>query len=124
MTELTRQYLAARDSGMTYEEIAIMFGVSKQRVHQVCGKYNPCRFQFISEKGCIYPNWRNWMNENKVSRYELARRMGLIDSQTNYVMTISAYMKGEWEPKKWFIDKLLEATGLKYEVLFDKEEQE
>lgn len=117
MTELTRQYLAARDSGMTYEEIAIMFGVSRQRVHQVCGKYNPCRFQFISEKGCIYPNWRNWMNENKVSRYELARRMGLLSSQTSYVNAISGYMSGKCEPKMWFIDKLLEVTGLKYEVL-------
>ena len=120
MTELTRQYLAARDSGMTYEEIAIMFGVSRQRVHQVCGKYNPCRFQFISEKGCIYPNWRNWMNENKVSRYELERRMGLLSSQTSYVTAISGYMSGKLEPKMWFIDKLLEVTGLKYEVLFYK----
>ena len=123
MTERAREFLAARDSGMTYKEIAIMFGVSRQRVHQVCGKYNPHRFQFITETGCIYPNWRKWMNDNKVSRYELVRRMGLIASQTNYVLTVSGYMNGEYEPKKWFIDKLLEVTGLKYEVLFYKGEK-
>ncbi len=124
MTELTKAYLAARESGMSYREIAEMFGVSFQRVAQVCGKYNPHRFQFITETGCIYPNWRKWMNDNKVSRYELVRRMGLITSQTEFVNRMSDYMRGVSEPKKWFIDKLLEATGMTYEVLFYKGEEE
>lgn len=121
MTELTKKYLEARDSGMTYEQIAEMFGVSKQRVAQVCGKYSPRYWQYIHETGCIYPNLRKWMNENKVSKVELARRMGYVNSQAAASVALKNYMTGKATMTKPYIDKLLKATGMPYEVLFYRE---
>jgi hypothetical protein len=121
LIELTKKYLEARDSGLTYAEIAEKFGVSKQRVHQVCGKHQPSKFQFISEAGCIYPNWRKWMNENKVSKMELARRMGYEAAPNAAATRMRQYMMGGGGMRKPYIDKLLEATGLPYEVLFYRE---
>jgi transcriptional regulator with XRE-family HTH domain len=121
LTERTKKYLEARDSGMTYEQIAEMFGVSKQRVAQACGKYQPSKFQFITEKGCIYPNWRNWMNKNKVSKIELVRRMGYVNSPSAASVTLREYMTGKNDMRKSYIDKLLEVTGMSYEVLFYRE---
>lgn len=124
MTELTKKYLEARDSGLSYTQIAEMFGVSKQRACQVCAKYQPSKFQFISEKGCIYPNWRKWMNNNKVSKLELIRRMGMCDSPSAASNRLRSYMEGKCNPAKSYIDKLLEVTGMTYEVLFYQEEKE
>lgn len=122
MTELTKKYLEARERGLTYAEIAEMFGVSKQRVAQTCGKHQPKHFQHITEKGCIYPNLRKWMNENKVSKYDLVRRMGFVNSQSAASVALREHMIGKIEMKKSYIDKLLKVTGLSYEVLFYQEE--
>ena len=70
-------YRAERENGLKYREIAEKYGVTVQRVAQACGKFNPYRFAFVTEKGCIYAGLRNWMNENKVSNNELCRRLGL-----------------------------------------------
>ena len=60
---------------MTYQEIADKYGVSRQVVGQACGKANPCRFRFWKDTACIYPNVRNWLNDNKISKSELVRRL-------------------------------------------------
>lgn len=123
MTDQARKMMEAREQGLSYKEISAMFGVSKQRVGQVLGQYNPNQFRSISETGCIYPIWRKWMNENMVSRYELLRRMGLQAVPRNG-QVLGTYMKGEASPRKSYIDKLLKVTGLTYEELFYEEERE
>lgn len=123
MTERTKAYIQARESGLSYREIGEMFGVSFQTVAQVCGKYQPRQFQFVTETGCVYPNLRKWMNENRVSRREVVRRMGLIDTNPGSVSLFGDYMRGKHDPPKRVIDKLLEVTGMTYEVLFYREEQ-
>lgn len=105
-----------REQGLKQREIAEMFGVSIQYVSLVCGKGNPARFVPVSSN-CVYPNLRKWMNENKVSKSELLRRMGM-DVNTSNSLRLGAYMLGETYPRKPYIDKLLAATGLTYEVLF------
>lgn len=110
-------YLAARKAGKTYTEIAAEFGVSKQAVHQVCAKYEPNKFKTITPEKCVYPMWRNWMNENRVSKSEVLRRMGVMPSASNSAR-LSSYMCGGAYPSKPTIDKLLAVTGLTYEQLF------
>ena len=68
-------YLEERDKGMTYAEIAAKYGVSHQAVAQTCARRSACHFKPYTEKECIYPNLRKWLNENRVMRNELARRM-------------------------------------------------
>lgn len=117
-----QQMMADRDSGMTYQQIADKYGVSKQYVGIVCGKANTKAFQVIKEDGCIYPNLRNWMNKNKVSRGELIRMMGATYAHQTFTMKLSGYMRGESEPKKGYIDNLLRVTGMTYEELFYRED--
>lgn len=112
-----------RDAGMTYREIGEKHGVSYQYVSQVCSKYNPYRFKFITKTGCIYPNWRRWMNDEKCSRGELLRRMNLVSESENY-RRLGDYMRGVTSPRKPYIDKLLQATGMTYEKLFAEEDDD
>lgn len=118
-----KEILALRKQGLTYEDIAKRFGLSRQRIDQICRR-DPNRpySRKISEKECVYPNLRKWMTENGVSRSELIRRMGLDYSIEYFVMRLSRCMKDEEDPKKWFIDKMLEVTGMTYEQMFYRED--
>jgi transcriptional regulator with XRE-family HTH domain len=117
-----QRILDDRDAGMTQREIAERYGVSRQYVSQVCSKYNPIRFKVITKTGCIYPNWRRWINEEKCSRGELLRRMNLVPESENYTR-LSCYMRGELSPRKYVIDKLLDITGMTYEKMFAMEDE-
>lgn len=113
-------YRAERDKGLTYREIAEKYGVSHQCVAIACARFSPTHFRYITEKGCIYVNLRNWMNKNMVSISELARRMGYQGSATSSTR-ISEYLAGRSNPRKQFIDKMIEVTGLPYEKLFEED---
>ena len=118
VTEISKrkQMQMMREAGSKCKEIAEAFGVSKQYVSQVCGKGNPKYFQIVGDD-CPYPNLRNWMNENKVSKMELLRRIGLASVPSNYERLCS-YINGKTFPRKPYIDKMLKVTGLTYEELF------
>lgn len=124
MSEFTTKaqlYRTERESGMSYEEIGKKYGVSRQCVHRMCGHTGlPAYFRLITADGCVYPIWRKWMNDNKVSRSELLRRMGLLAIHEN-LRNLGAYMRGENNPRKEYIDRLIGATGLTYEKLFYRE---
>ena len=109
--------LADREAGMTYRQIAEKHGVSFQYVSIVCSKYSSKHFQYVPETGCIYPNLRRWVNENKVSKFEMLRRMGETVGAENSTR-LRRLMKGEYLPRKDCIDKLLKVTGMSYEMLF------
>lgn len=110
------QMKAMREQGLKYREIAEACGVSKQYVATVCGKYSPAHFVPIGEE-CIYPNLRKWMNENKVTRVEFLRRMGYTPHNQNYYQ-FNRCIWGQKYPRKNYIDKMLQVTGLTYEELF------
>ena len=110
-----------REQGLTHRQIAEQFGVSKQYVAAVCAYYDPTHFRYIDEH-CVYPNLRKWMNEHKVSRNELIRRMGLTANPKNS-NRLSFYMRGENDPRKDYIDRMLKATGMTYEKLFYREDK-
>lgn len=109
--------LADREAGMIYKQIAEKHGVSAQYVAFVCSKYSSVHFRHVSETGCIYPNWRRWVNENKISKNEMLRRMGITVGSENSER-LRKFMKGEQFPRKDYIDKLLKVTGMSYEMLF------
>ncbi len=115
-TDKKAQMRAMREQGAKHREIAEVFGVSVQYVSMVCGSCAPARFVPLGDE-CIYPNFRKWMNENKVSRSEFVRRMGLT-AHDNNLRRLYQIVRGELQPNKPYIDKMLEITGLTYEVLF------
>lgn len=115
-------YAEAREAGMSYPQIAKMYGVSYQCVAQACARRGIGHFKPYTKEEVVYPNLRKWMNENEVSRSELIRRMGgLPHSETS--SRISAYLRGKRFPLKGTIDRLIKATGLTYELLFEEESE-
>lgn len=111
-----------RKKGLSCTEIAEELGVSRQRIHQICGSYGPGHFKTITEEQCTYPIWRKCMNENRITRNELIRRMGLAPHPRTSCV-VGMWMRGEAFPRKSSIDKLIKATGLTYEQLFYREEE-
>jgi hypothetical protein len=114
------KYVEARGKGMKYREIAKMYGVSYQAVAQACAKYSPGHFVPFTEEKLVYSNWRNWMNENKVTTKEFLRRLGGYQ-YGNSVAAVRGYMRGDHYPSKQTIDKILEITGLTYEELWARQ---
>lgn len=112
-------YMAERAKGLTYEEIAKRFGVSRQAVSQACSKYEPSHFKPYTAGEVIYPNLRRWLNENKISRREFARRLGDVP-YANISAQISGWFRGRYYPIKTTIDKMIAITGLSYEKLFEE----
>lgn len=114
-------YRAEREKGLTYRQIAEKHGVSFQTVAQACSKSDASKFRAFTESDCVYPNLRKWLNDNKVSRCEFIKRVGLCAN--NSASTIFGnYFRGKHYPNKQTIDKMLRVTGLTYEELFYREE--
>lgn len=117
----TDLYIEGRKKGMTYQEIAAKYGVSYQAVAQAAGRHSPGHFRVFTTKSCIYIGLRNWLNDNKVSRAELMRRMNVsIGGKTTD--RIGRILRGDTYPNKNDIDLLLKVTGMTYEELFAEEE--
>ena len=117
-----KQMQMLRDQGLKHREIAEIIGCTRQYVAQVCSKRDPNYFIPVGDE-CIYPNLRNWMNENKVTRKELLRRMGYTEQGENYER-LRKIIRGKQYPNKRYIDKMLEATGMTYEILFYTEAED
>ena len=116
-------YLEERLKGKTYQEIATQFGVSYQAVAMAIGKHHPGHFKPVTHKQCVYPNLRRWLNENKVSQAEFLRRIGKAIGGRNYEK-VRCWLSGKSYPRKQDIDLMLKITGLTYEELFYREEDD
>ena len=111
-------YASMREKGMTYREIAEECGCSYQNVAMALANRNVNRFRHITEKGCVYPAIRSWMNENCICVDELMRKI--------YGHNVGGHTRSRWgeilrgfvEPKKPDIDNLIRVTGMTYEELF------
>ena len=121
MEERNRQMEADRESGMTLRAIAKKYGISVQRVHQIIGGRLRERGPFIAIEECPYPNLKNWMNRNRVSRYEITRRVYGVSGSHNCI-SMRGYIRGDFDPPKRIIDRLIAVTGMPYEVLFALED--
>lgn len=114
-------YMAERDAGLTYREIAEKYGVSYQSVAQMCSRYSIGHFRAYTKEEVVYPNLRKWLNDNKVTRSEFVRRMNNRPAG-QLVKEVGGWFRGNYYPLKSSIDKILEITGLTYEQLFERDE--
>lgn len=106
----TDQYLADRENGLSYRQISEKYGVSYQSVHSAVCLVDGSYKTVISERGCIYPNLRAWLNQDR------RRRDRFFECMKG--CTIREYLKGIRQPKKDIIDKMLAITGMTYEEMF------
>ena len=114
------KYLADRAKGMSYQEIAEKYGVSKWTVQNAIANQFPQNFRQFTEVNCVYPNLRNWLNENQVTLQEFTKRLVEIGHMGNS-SAVGAWFRGVCYPTKVSIDRILKVTGLTYEQLFATE---
>lgn len=96
-------------NGHTYQEIADMLGASKQRIAQILPHERDGR---LSKKECIYPKIRDYMQENGLSYFALAKKISVSPP------AIINFLSGEKGATKTTIDKILLGIGLTYEEAF------
>lgn len=108
--------------GYNYSEIARKVGVTRQYVTQVLRNSGTklSDFRRMSEGQCIYPNLRNWWNDNRMNYHRFFELMEISYHNTN-IERLHDYFKGTLNPRKDFIDRMIKATGMPYETLFYKE---
>jgi transposase len=103
--------MKCREDGMTYDEIAAKFNVSRQCVHQTVRAYENFK---VKATACVYIGLRNWMNEHKVRVSKLI----LMCNCNAHSHTMYDYLKGKHDMPKSVIDAILKVTGLTYEQTF------
>lgn len=116
------QKIALRDAGYSHAEIAKILGISKQAVSSALAGYEPKLFRIIRHEQCVFFGLRNWMNENKISVSELARRCGYVPYPETHAR-ITNFLNGKYIIKNDLIDKIINVTGLTYEEAFGTEKK-
>ena len=116
--EQKHQMLEMRLNGYSFKYIGERFGVSRQRVQQILsgkgsGKRNATSKQNRLDR-YIFPKIAIWMNENNYSLTMLAE-----ETHIN-VTTLSKQMLGHCDPGIKTVRKILEITGLPFEVAFER----
>ena len=104
-----------RESGVTLRELGEKYGVSKQRIGQLCKSYNnrTDRFEKRTSK-VIYPNIRRFMVENYLTFIDFTNLCGI-----SYTTGFNA-LTGRHKPNGNTVEGILRATGLTYEEAFKK----
>jgi hypothetical protein len=102
--------------GLTYQAVGEVLGISRQRVHQILNA--SVSYTSTLGKKVIYPNLLEWSIKNKCNRAEFLRKMGYPESNRNKAC-LYRVLTGRQAPKKDYIDKMLQVTGLTYEVMFE-----
>lgn len=107
---------ALLEKGFTYQAVGDFLGVSRQRVHQIVN--NNVSNRVSLGKKTIYPNLLLWSIDNKCNRERFLSIMGEQVSDANKAK-LKRILSGKQMPTKDYIDKMIQATGLSCESLFE-----
>lgn len=103
---------AMRASGMTYNEIGQVLGVSRQRVHQIAHRKRGDHFHVGAVEKIPYIGLRNWMLENRVSVTELSKLCGVRQLKLN----------GKHSMRMETANKVVQLTGMTFEECFRRDD--
>lgn len=105
------------EENLTYKEIAEQMGISKAYVALLLKDTvkNP-NFHRWAYDSTPYPVFTQWMNEHQMSKMDLALRLGYSPSSNSQYIVYRRIKNGQLTKSE--IDRLLEITGLPYDVLF------
>lgn len=116
--EQKHQMLDMRLDGYSFEDIGERFGVSKQRIQQILsgkdsGKRNATSKQNRLDR-YIFPKIAIWMNEHDYTLVMMAEEIGVSPT------TLSGQLLGKNEPPLKTVRKIIEITGMPFEVAFER----
>lgn len=101
-----------RFDGVSLQEIADHFGVTKEYIRKITPKVETKSVYRTKSGKCIYTNILGWMQKNRVCAKKLSKMIGVS------TCTVSNMLKGKVNTTKNTIDKVLEVTGMTYEEAF------
>lgn len=108
--------VALVNKGFTYEAVGNVLGISRQAVHQFV-RYRVTNHNSLGRK-TIYPNLLKWSIEHKCTKSIFLTRMGF-EADCGNIAKLSRVLSGKQQPSKNYIDKMLQVTGLSYEMMFE-----
>lgn len=116
--EQKHQMLDMRLDGYSFEYIGERFGISRQRAQQIpsgkgSGKRNAVSKQNRLDR-YIFPKIAIWMNEHDYTLTMMAEEIGIDPT------TLSKQLLGNAEPPLKTVRKIIEITGLPFEVAFER----
>ena len=103
-----------RNTGMSAQQIADRYGLTRQRICQISGPVIR-QADYFHERAVarvVFPGLRAWMITNRVGHAEMARRAGLADN------VLRRKLIGQVILNMDEIDAVLKVTGLTYEAAF------
>lgn len=112
---------ADRRAGMTWSAIAKKYGVTTERVRQICHDMRGRdHFQAFSKKRCIFDGLRDWLNLHMVTVDDLAQ-MICGHPDYNAANRWRGMLNGTTRITKRDIDAALSVTGMSYEEAFKED---
>ena len=110
------EMVTMRVNGATLREIAEKFNISREYVRQ-CMPKQMVTNQLVENgwESIIYPALKEWVKEHEFSNADLAKKTGTSQQHIN------AFLRGNFNPRKSTIDKILALTGMTYEQAFRKD---
>ena len=116
--EQKHQMLDMRLDGYSFEYIGERFGVSRQRVQQILSGKGSGKRNAVSKQNrldrYIFPKIAIWMNETDYTLTMMAEEIGVFPT------TLSKQLLGDSEPPLKTVRKIIEITGLPFEVAFER----
>lgn len=104
--------------GLTGAEISRKIDCSRQYVNQILRENGLIGyFRFWTEKSCIYPGLRQYLNDNKINAKALLTMLGYAPVNTANT-NLKKKMRGDTMLKMRDILKIIEVTGMTFEELF------
>ena len=118
MTEAQKkEALAMRMDGASFQEIGDRLGLAKQTIQRGIPAIHGSRNAVKPIQNCVYPNIERWRRQQRYSRAEFGRELGVAPG------TISRVMTGTTQPLKPMVDRILALTGMTYEVAFAEDKK-
>lgn len=108
-----------RLDGATLQQVADIFGVTKEYIRQITPAGQRSRYRSADERyaHCVYPAIAQWMHDNRFSYKRLANEIGVAPA------TLYGGLSGARHVAKYTIDGVLAVTGMTYEEAFAKKEE-
>lgn len=121
MTE-KEEMIKLRERGLSYQKIADIYHISKQRVHQIIGKERVRKNNTDIER-IVYKGIYDFMKENPTISYSALLRKIRGCETANQVKNFSSFLKNSNDKSRLSIleiKRLIEFTGKSFEELFER----